>query len=394
MERLVIVGGSAAGSRAAQTAVTAGFSGSIDVISRDPHAPYYRPGVSKQLLKGTWSREQAAQPLPAGDRLEWHRGVSAVGLDVAAGEIALDDGRQLAFDRLILAGGCRPRTLASVPTGGRLCEATTVADVSRIRATTAPGSRAVVVGAGLIGSEVASTLTSVGVQVTVVDPAPAPLLRALGPIGNDACLGWHRDSGMELHLGTAVERIEDRGDRVVTTLAGGEVLEADVAIVCVGVVPDTDWLLGSGVPLMPDGAIDCDAHLLVDGFDVIAAAGDAASWASPRLGRSTRVEHWLTAIEQGATAARNVLAEPSERVPFDGLPMFWTEQHDRMVHVVGHHGPDSRWTVVEESQEGRGLVAAACSDGRATGFLLVDAPRRLGHYRKELLAQRTVHGAA
>jgi 3-phenylpropionate/trans-cinnamate dioxygenase ferredoxin reductase component len=394
MERLVIVGGSAAGSRAAQAAVASGFAGRIDVLSRDAHAPYYRPGVSKQLLKGTWSQEQAAQPVPAGDHLEWHRGVSAVGLDAAAGTVALDDGRQLPFDRLVLAGGCRPRRLVAVPIGGRLCEATTIEDVARIRATIGPGSTVLVVGAGLIGSEVASTLLSVGAAVTVVDPSPAPLLRALGPIGNEVCLGWTRESGIDLRLGVPVEQIEDCGDRVRATLGGGEVVEAAVAIVCVGVVPDTDWLRGTGLPLFPDGGIACDEHLVVEGSDLIAAAGDAASWRSRLLGRPTRVEHWMTAIEQGAAAARNVLAPAGDRVPFDGLPTFWTEQHDRMVHVLGHHGPESTWTTVEEPQDGRGMVAAALSDGETTGFLLVDAARRLGHYRKELLAQRTVRGAA
>jgi NADPH-dependent 2,4-dienoyl-CoA reductase/sulfur reductase-like enzyme len=394
MERLVIVGGSAAGSRAAQTAVASGYEGAIDVVSRDAHAPYYRPGVSKQLLKGSWSQEQAAQPIPTGDRLEWHRGTSAVGLDVAVGTVALDDGRELSFDRLLLAGGCRPRRLAPVPIGGRLCEATTTEDVARIKATTPPGAHVLVVGAGLIGSEVASTLLSTGAGVTLVDPAAEPLLRALGPLGNDACLGWHRESGIDLRLGTSVERIEDRGDRVVATLTDGDVVEAAIAIVCVGVVPDTDWLSGSAVPLLPDGGIACDEHLLVQGHDVIAAAGDAASWVSLRTGRPTRVEHWLTAVEQGATAVRNVLASAAERVPFDGLATFWTEQHDRMVHVLGSHGPDSTWTTVEEPQGGRGLVAAACSGGEPTGYLLVDAARRLGHYRKELIAQRTARGAA
>lgn len=394
MERLVIVGGSAAGSRAAHVALASGFAGRIEVISRDPHAPYYRPGVSKQLLKGTWSREQAAQPVPTGDRLEWRRGVSAVSLDVAAGTLALNDGGQLTFDRLILAGGCRPRRLSAAPIGGRVCEATTIEDVTRIVATATRGAEVLVVGAGLIGSEVASTLLSVGARVTLVDPAEAPLVRALGPIGNEACLGWHRDSGVDLRLGTSVELVEDAGDRVVATLTSGAVVEATIAIVCVGVVPDTDWLAGSAVSLQVDGGIACDEYLLVEGSDGVAAAGDAASWTSARLGRPTRVEHWMTAIEQGATAARNLLAAPGERVPFDGLPTFWTEQHDRMVHVLGHHGPDSAWTTVEEPVERRGLVAAACTDGEPTGFLLVDAARRLGHYRKELLAQRAVHGAA
>jgi NADPH-dependent 2,4-dienoyl-CoA reductase/sulfur reductase-like enzyme len=385
MERFVVVGGSAAGARAAQTAVASGFRGRIDVISRDPDAPYYRPSVSKQMLKGTWSREQAAQPLPAADNLHWHAGVSAVGLDVAGGAVVLDDGTSVSFDRLVLAGGCRPRRIVGVPTGARLWEATTLADVARIRAGLSSGAGVLVIGAGLIGSEVASTLASLGVRVTVVDPAPAPLARALGPLGNDICVDWHRRAGMSLRLGTAVAQITEEHDRVVAELSSGEVVEAEAAVVCVGVVPDTDWLLGSGVPLMPDGGIACDQHLVVQGSDVMAAAGDVASWESRRAGRAVRVEHWLTAIEQGMAAAKNLLTDAGDRTPFDGLPTFWTEQHDTMVHVLGYHAPDSSWEVVEGVPGEGSLVAAACTDGRTTGYLLVDAARRLGHYRKQLV---------
>jgi NADPH-dependent 2,4-dienoyl-CoA reductase/sulfur reductase-like enzyme len=385
-ERLVVVGASAAGASALRTALSHGFTGRIDVVSRDGAAPYYRPGLSKQFLAGSWDETRMAQRVPDADTVSWHPGTGVTELDLHRGEVRLDTGEALPFDRLLLAGGCRPRRLPGLPVGGRAFEVHRTEDVVGIRAALPEGGHALVIGAGLIGSEVASTLSSLGARVTVVDPATAPLLRALGPLGNEACLAWHRDKGIDLLLGVGVSGIGQDGDGVTAELGTGETLTADIVVVCVGVQPDTEWLQGSGVPLLADGGIECGADLLVEGSDVVAAAGDAASWVSPRTGRRVRVEHWLTAVEQGTAAVKNLLADPGSRAPFDGLPMFWTEQHQHMVHVVGHHDPGADWTVVEGGPGEPGMVAAASTDGRVTGYLLVDAARRLGAYRQQLLA--------
>lgn len=384
-ERLVVVGASAAGASAVRTAVSHGFAGRIDVVSRDAAAPYYRPGLSKQFLAGTWDEARMAQRVPDADTVSWHCGVGATGIDLDRGEVRLDSGRPLPFDRLLLAGGCRPRRFPGLPVGGRAFEVHRVQDVVGIRAMLPEGGSALVIGGGLIGSEVASTLTSLGSRVTVVDPATAPLLRALGPLGNDVCLAWHRAKEVDLLLGVGVAAIDQNGDGVTAELTNGDRLTADIVVVCVGVQPDTEWLQGSGIPLLDDGGIQCDAHLLVQGSEVVAAAGDAASWISRRTRRAVRVEHWLTAVEQGTAAVQNLLAAADSRAPFVGLPMFWTEQHQHMVHVVGHHDPGSDWTVVEGDPGQPGMVAAASTEGRVSGYLLVDAARRLGHYRQQLL---------
>jgi NADPH-dependent 2,4-dienoyl-CoA reductase/sulfur reductase-like enzyme len=385
-ERLVVVGGSAAGASAVQAALSQGFPGRIDVISRDRSAPYYRPGLSKQFLGGAWGRQRLAQRLPQAETVFWHSGAGATELDLQRGVVRLDTEDPVPFDHLVLAGGCRPRRLRGLPLGDRAFEVHRIEDVVGIRAALPQGGHALVVGAGLIGSEVASTLMAAGSRVTMVDPSTAPLLPALGPLGNEACLRWHRANGVSLLLGVGVSALSRHRDGIVAELTSRDTLAADIVVVCVGVRPDTEWLHGSGVPLLDDGGIDCDAHLLVQGSDVVAAAGDAASWVSPRTGGNVRVEHWLTAVEQGAAAVRNLLAAPDRRTVFGGLPMFWTEQHGHLVHGLGHHDPRSAWSVVEGEVGQPGMVAGASTQGRISGYLLVDAARRLGHYRQQLLA--------
>lgn len=388
--RLVVIGGSAAGARAAQTASTFDGDWQIDVISADPDAPYYRPGLSKQLLQGAWDADRAAQPAPSADLVTWHSGMTATAVDTDQRQVRLDNGDSLPFDRLVIASGCHPRQLPSVDksaqTGGapRLFEVARISDAIEIRSLLAGGGHALVIGAGLIGSEVASSLAASGTQVTMIEPSMTPLIRALGPLGDRVCRSWHETSTVDLRLGSIVEMVMEMDDRVEVRLSGGEVLTGDVAISCVGVAPDTDWLSSSGIPLDVSGAIRCDENLLVHGFENIAAAGDIASWDSTRTGQPTRVEHWLTAVEQGARAAKNVCAVGSDREPFAELPLFWTEQHGHLVHFVGHQLPQSDWKVVEGAPDDQPFVAACSQRDVTTGYLLVDMARRLGHYRQEL----------
>lgn len=388
-ERLVIIGGSAAGLASARTALALDPRTRIDVVCADTDAPFYRPGLSKQLLKGTWTPEQASQPVPTSENLHWHSGVSAVAMDRDRQRVHLGDGGYLPFDRLVIACGCRPRRLDVIRgrvlgQSRRLFEANRIGDIAGIRATLPPGGHAVVIGAGLIGSEVASTLASSGVRVTMVDPSTAPLVRALGVVGNVVCGRWHRASPIDVRLGCAVAGVSERANGIDVELSDGESVSADIAISCLGVVPDTGWLSDAGLPLTADGAVSCDEHLIVSGVENVAAAGDVASWQSVRAGFRVRVEHWLTAVEQGAAAAKNLLSDDERREPFDAVPMFWTEQHGHLVHFVGHHNPQSSWSVVEGTEDDDRMVAVAASDGLPTGYLLVNAAQRLSHYRSAI----------
>jgi 3-phenylpropionate/trans-cinnamate dioxygenase ferredoxin reductase subunit len=296
----------------------------------------------------------------------------------AAG-VALDTGERLAADAVVLACGCRPRVVPGVPAGERIRHVHRVEDATSIQRQLTGCRRLVVVGAGLIGSEVASVAAKAGVPTTVLDPSPTPLLRALGPLGDRFAVARHRAHGVDLRLGTGVTSVDDSGERLRVALSDGEELAADLVVVAVGVLPDTDWLRAGGTPLAADGAVLCDPTLTVRDVPWVMAAGDVAAWWSPAADRHLRVEHWVTALEHGALVGGNLALDPVERTEFAGQPFFWTEQHSAMVHVLGSHGPDSEWEVVEG--DSTAFVAKAGSAGRTTGFLLVDSARRLGVYR-------------
>lgn len=379
MRRVVVVGGSAAGARASEVlAEREGFD-EVLVVSRDPAAPYYRPALSKQLLSGEWSVERARLPRPDRLRRVWRPGVTAVGLDAARRRVVFDNGTGVDADAVVLANGCRPRVLPGVEPTERVCVLHNQADASAIAERLDGCGRLLVVGAGLIGSEVAAIARKRDVPTTLVDPSAAPLARALGPLGDRSCMSRHAEHGCELLLGVGVSAIGGTGARVTVTLSDGDRREADLVVVCVGVVPDTAWLTSSGVPTGADGAVLCDATLTVEGHPWMMAAGDVASWWS--TGARTRVEHWFTAIEHGAHVGANLARPPVERAPFTGLPFFWTEQHGVMVHVIGTHTAGSEWAVAEGDPGTGAFVALAATQGRTTGALLVGSAHRLGEYR-------------
>lgn len=377
--RAVVVGGGAAGARAAEVIARRGGFTETVVLSAEPAAPYYRPALSKQVLTGEWPPERAGLPRKDVPGLVWRPETAAVGLDLTRREVALAGGGTVVADAVVLACGCRPRVVPGVPAGERVRHVHRVADAASIQRQLAGCRRLVVVGAGLIGSEVASVAVAAGVPTTVVDPSPTPLLRALGPLGDRFAMERHRSRGVDLRLGIGVASVDDAGDRLRVGLSDGEVLAADLAVVAAGVVPDTDWLRAGGTPLAADGAVTCDATLTVRDVPWLMAAGDVAAWWSPAADRHVRVEHWVTALEHGALVGANLALDPADRKPFAGQPFFWTEQHKAMVHVLGSHGPDSEWEVVEG--DSAAFVAQASSAGRTTGFLLVDSARRLGVYR-------------
>jgi 3-phenylpropionate/trans-cinnamate dioxygenase ferredoxin reductase subunit len=390
-QRLVVVGGGAAGSRALRALVAGGYPGELHLIAAEPDGPYYRPALSKQLLAGTQELPQLRRSLVIDPAVTRHDS-PAVGVDLAAGVVRLSDDTSVGFDRLLVASGSVRRVFPGLALGGRIGSIDDPARVAQVRTWLAesPGPRTVlVVGGGLIGSEVASTLHASGAEVIVVDPSLAPLARALGSYADELCRSWHAEAGIRVHLGQGVTRLDDEGSSVTAVLADGTQLRAHFAVVAVGVRPSTDWLVGSGLPLTDQGALQVDSTLLVPGHEQVAAAGDVADWPSSRAGRRRRVEHWAMALEQGAVAAHNLTHDDPR--PFDSVPVFWTEQSGRMVHVVGECDQDSVWTDVTEQALPRGgrVVAALSGGGAQTGYLLIQAPQLLRRYQQQLAGQRT-----
>ncbi|MHB8671357.1 MAG: NAD(P)/FAD-dependent oxidoreductase [Acidimicrobiales bacterium] len=384
---VVVVGASLAGLRAAETLRQEGFDGRIVLVGAEDHLPYDRPPLSKQLLAGTWTPERLhlRDPQRWGELdLDSRLGRTAVALDVEGRTVDLDDGETLGFDGLVLATGARPRVppgLAPLPGVHTL---RTIEDCVAISAAVArPGARVAVVGAGFIGAEVAATCHGRGAEVTVLEALPTPLARVLGVAMGEVCGALHRHEGVDLRCGVGVAAFEGDGRLERVRLADGDAVEADLAVLGVGVVPATEWLESSSLSV--DDGVICDEACFA-APDVV-AAGDVARWPNRLFGVSMRVEHWTNAAEQGAAAARNLLIGPEDAEPFCPVPYFWSDQYGVKIQYVGHASPDDEVAVVEGSVEDRRFVAAYGRAGRLTAALAFDRPRPLMAFRR-LLADR------
>jgi NADPH-dependent 2,4-dienoyl-CoA reductase/sulfur reductase-like enzyme len=395
-ESVTIIGTSLAGLRAAEGARQAGFTGVITMVGAETHMPYDRPPLSKQLIKGDWESDRVAlrkpEVLEALD-LTWRLGSAAVAYDPASAQVSLDDGTTLSVAALIIATGGVVRELpaemtADLTSQGPLVTALrTLDDALAIREILSrPDQRVVVIGAGFIGLEVAATARTKGHQVTVLEGAPAPLIRGLGAQMGAAIADLHRGQGTEVHCGVTVDEISDAG--VHCSLG---VIPADLVVVGIGVRPATDWLEGSG--LIIDDGIVCDAHLRVTGpvgaDHLVYAAGDVARWHHQGLNQVIRVEHWTNAAEQGALAATNLLAAATgaEQVPYTAVPFFWSDQPPYRIQYLGRSGPEDQIAITEGSVEEGKWLAVYQRDGVITAALGINNPKAVMPYRN-LIGQK------
>jgi NADPH-dependent 2,4-dienoyl-CoA reductase/sulfur reductase-like enzyme len=378
---IVIVGASLAGLRAAQAIRTSGHDGPVVVVGDEEHLPYTRPPLSKELLAGDHEPHQCALPSAKVD-VEWRLNTRATGLDLARRAVRLDDdGEALAFDRLLIATGARAREWpGALPDGVHMLRG--LDDALALRAAFETGPRLAVVGAGFIGCEVAATARKRGLDVTLIDIADQPMT-ALGPAVGARCADLHRAHGVDLRLGTGIDAVEGDGRLEAVRLADGTRVEADLAVVALGAIPNTDWLADSGLELQP--GVVCDATLAARDAEGVFAAGDAAAWPHPMAdGGTIRIEHWTNAAEQGAAAARNLLAAPGERKPYEAVPYFWSDQYDHKIQSVGLPARAERVTVLEATPDGEKLVLGGERDGRLIAAIAFNAPRRLMFYRQQL----------
>jgi 3-phenylpropionate/trans-cinnamate dioxygenase ferredoxin reductase subunit len=332
-QTVVIVGGNLTAGAAASTLRTEGFDGPVVIVGEEPHPPYERPPLSKGYLRGEEAADDALLR-PASwyseNQVELRLGVSATGLDPGRKLVELSDGERLPYDRVLLATGGRNRRLA-VPGAGLkgIHDLRTIEDADRIKAEATSGRKAVVVGAGFIGCEVAASLRLLGVEVEVVEVFEVPLQRVVGTEVGSVVEGIHRDQGVGFHFGQTVERFEG-GDRVEAVVTGsGHRFEGDFVVVGVGIQPNVEWLDGSGVVV--DNGVLVDEHCRTN-VDAVYAAGDLANHWHPLFQRRMRVEHWDNALKQGAAAARSMMG--ADR-PFDDPHWFWSDQYATNIQYLG-----------------------------------------------------------
>ena len=371
-----IVGASLAGYWAAETLRRDGFKGRISLIGDEPHAPYDRPPLSKKFLAGDLDDDRL--PLTTAEKLadldlEMRLGCRATGLDVATRTLEVD-GVAEPYDGLLIATGARCRNLPGTAGLAGVHTLRTRDDAEAIRDALANGARrVVVVGAGFIGAEVASTAIGRGAEVTMVEALEAPFGRVLGVEMGAVMADVHRRHGVDLRTGVGVDEVLGDDRLAGVRLADGATLEADLLVVGIGVVPNTDWLEGSGLTL--DDGVVCDETCLA-APDVV-AAGDVARWANPRYGEVMRVEHWDNAVQQGVHAARRLLQSDEEATPYAPVPWFWTDQYDRKVQLAGRPHTDDEVRVVAGSTAEHRFAAFYGRDGRFTAALGMNRPRQV-----------------
>ena len=380
---ITIVGASLAGVRAAESLRRQGFDRPITLIGDEAHAPYDRPPLSKQFLAGEWDADRLALTKPeklAEFDLDLRLGVRAAGFDLGRRRLTLADGDTLDVDGLLLATGARCRTLPGTEGMGGVFTLRGLDDAEAIRVAFDAGpSRVVVVGAGFIGAEVAATARRRGLEVTLIEALPQPLARVLGDEMGAVCAAVHRDHGVDLRVGVGVDAVDAGADGNVerVRLSDGSVVEAEVVVVGIGVVPNTEWLEGSGLTI--DNGVVCDETCLA--APGVTAAGDVARWPNRRFDEVMRVEHWDNAVEQGGHAARRLLQSDDEAEPFTPVPWFWSDQYDRKIQLAGRIRPDDEMRIVTGSVEERRFAALYGRAGRLVGVLGFNRPRHVMQYK-------------
>ncbi|MDQ3998514.1 MAG: FAD-dependent oxidoreductase [Gemmatimonadota bacterium] len=365
----LIVGAGMAGAKTAEALREHGFDGRIVLIGSEPELPYERPPLSKDYLRGESAREKA-RVLPddfyADHDIDLRTGTTVERVDTVAREVVLESGNRLSYDRLLLAPGAEPRRL-SVPGSGLdgVHYLRDFADADAIAARLERGGHLVVIGAGWIGSEVAASARQKGLDVTLVERADVPLEQVLGPEVGAIYAQIHRDQGVDLLTGAALEAFEgsERVERV--KLNGGRAIDTDFVVVGVGVAPSTNLAEHAGIAV--DNGIAVDERLETSVAGVF-AAGDVANAFHPFYGRRLRVEHWANALNQPAVAAQAMLGK---RASYERLPYFFSDQYDVGMEYTGHA---TTWdeVVLRGDPEKREFIAFWLEGGRVIAGMNVN----------------------
>ncbi len=387
LQRVVVVGASLAGLRAAEALRKRGYAGTLTIVGDELHAPYDRPPLSKQVLTGEWEPSKVFFRQKEGyDALaaELVLGRRAVSLDVRERRVSLDDGRVLSYDGLVIATGAKPRHLPGMAALDGVLTLRTLDEALALKQALARQPRVVVIGGGFIGLEVAAACRKLDVSVTVVEAMPLPLSGLLGDAVGEAVTRMHLDRGVAMRTGVTVLGVEGDGRVERVRLSDGSVLPADIVVVGVGVTPNIEWLEGSGVAL-GDGVI-CDASCATNVPNVV-AAGDVAHFHNALFDEGMRVEHWSNAVEQAQAAAGRLLHGEQAAPAFQPVPYFWSDQYETKLQFAGRVRPGDRMQVVEGALNERSYTVVYGREGRLRAVLACNRPQQLIRGRK-LLAER------
>ncbi len=403
MQTVAIVGASLAGISAARALRSQGFGGRLVIIGDEPERPYDRPPLSKDFLAGRitagdLSLETAGEDLDA----EWLLGVAATGLDASGRIITLSDGTEVRFDAVVLATGSRARTLPEAAGKHNVHTLRTLGDAQRLKEQLSAGRRLVVVGAGFVGAEVASTARSLDMEVTIIGADAVPLAGPLGALMGAHIAGLHEAHGVRLICGARVESFALLDDVVTAVrLADGREVPADVVVLGIGGAPNVGWLEGSGLELANGIRCDATGRTNVSG---IVAVGDCAEWFDEHSGVHSRLEHWTGALERPAVAVAALLADLAEadgsavrnavadaEVPPDAggrvaakRPYFWSDQYGSRLQFAGAAHLADRVEIEAGDPADFSFLAVYYLAEEAVAVLGVNQPRLFTRWRKAL----------
>jgi NADPH-dependent 2,4-dienoyl-CoA reductase/sulfur reductase-like enzyme len=389
--RIVIVGASLAGLRAAEALRDEGFTGSLTLIGDEAAEPYDRPPLSKQVLTGWVPTDRTLLPRRRDIDAKWLLGVPASGLDLAGKQVRLADGRAVSFDRMLIATGVRARPWPNEGEVGLdgLYVVRTRDDSDRLQKRLAEKpARVLIIGAGFTGSEIASVCRDQGIEVTVAEMASCPLVGALGGVVGAIAADMQRAHGVDLRCGVRVTRLEgDQNGRLRRAhLSDGSTVDTDIAVVALGGIRNTEWLSGSGLAAGIWG-VACDAGCRafdVNGLvtDDIFVAGDVARTPHPIYEyRFLALEHWENAVEQAEVAAHNMVSAPADRWPHLSIPAFWSIQFGVNIKSVGVPPLADEVVIAQGSVADRRFVAAYGYNGRVTAAVSFNNSKWLDYYK-------------
>lgn len=382
---VAIVGASLAGIRTAEALRASGFDGQVILFGDEPHLPYDRPPLSKGYLAGKDDRariELRKQVLYQSEAIDTVLSTRVLGLAVAPSSVTLElAGQHLDFDAVVIATGSRTRPAPFPVDHPSVHEIRTVDDADRLRPLLVDGVRVVVVGAGFIGAEVASTAKNLGCSVTVVEAAPVPLSRQLGDEMGSAVAALHERNGVTLLAGVVVRAIRANGVELIDET----LLEADVVVVGIGVIPNTEWLDSSGLEIRDGVCTDEQLRARTTSgasVDHVVAVGDVVRWTNQLFDEEMRIEHWTNATESAVHAASTLMGGRDAYAP---IPYFWSDQYGRKIQFLGRSTGFDEVQVVQGSTTDDSWLALYRRGDRLVGALGVHKMRALMPFRKAIL---------